>query len=193
MKALANTFLKGLVFTLPLVITFGLLYWLFAKAESLLKIPLQAVLPEGWYVNGMGVVSALAIIFCIGALVQAYLVKYLFRFLERIVESIPVVKTLYNSARDLMHFVAGNKDAQMNRVVAVTFDNDIQLIGFVTNENAKIGAEDEDLFAVYFPMSYQLGGYVAYIKKDRCRILDIPVQKAMQRVLTADVKRPERS
>lgn len=190
MKTIANTFLKGLFFTLPLVVTFGLLYWLFATAENLLKIPLQLLLPEGWYVTGMGVLSAAVIIFCIGILVQAYIIKYVFRWFERLVENIPFVKTLYNSARDLMHFFAGDQNGQMSKVVAVSFDDNLRLIGFVTNENASLGQET-GLLAVYFPMSYQVGGYVAYMPRERCEILDIPVKTAMQQVLTAHVKRPQ--
>jgi uncharacterized membrane protein len=191
MKALANIFIKGLLFALPLVITFGLIYWLFSSAENLLKIPLQAVLPEGGYITGMGVVSAAAIIFCIGLLVEAYLVQHLFSWLEKLVEGIPLVKTLYSSAKDLMYFFAGNQQQQLNRVVSVCFDGSIHLIGFVTSENASLGGE-QDLLTVYFPMSYQVGGYMAYIPRTRCTFLDIPVQKAMQQVLTANVKRPQK-
>lgn len=188
MKSIANIFLKGLVFSLPLIITFGLLYWLFATAENVLKIPLQNLLPNGWYITGLGVLSAFLIIFCVGILVQAYLIKYVLQWFIQLIEKIPLVSTLYTSARDLMQFFAGDKEQEMNRVVAVTLENHIRLIGFVTNEQAQLG-EDTDLYAVYFPMSYQVGGYLAYIDKDRCEILDIPVQKAMQQVLTAHVRR----
>lgn len=190
MKTIANIFIKGLLFTLPLVITFGLIYWLFSTAEDLLKIPLHAVLPEGWYITGMGVVSAALIIFCVGLLVEAFLIRHFFSWLEKFVEKIPLVKTLYSSAKDLMYFFAGGQQQQMNRVVSVSFDNDIHLIGFVTSEDAVLGTQEE-LLTVYFPMSYQVGGYMAYIPKARCQFLDIPVQKAMQQVLTANVKRPQ--
>lgn len=188
MKTIANTFVKGLLFTLPVVITFGLLYWLLATAEGSLKVPLEWLLPEGWYVTGLGVASAIAIIFGIGVLAQAYLINGLFNLFERLLTSIPIVKTLYSNAKDLMMFFAPSQDQQMSRVVKVTFDSDIQLIGFVTNEGVDIG-ESKDQYAVFFPMSYQMGGYLAYMPKDRCEILDIPVQKAMQQVLTAHIKK----
>lgn len=192
MKTIANTTLKGLLFTLPLMITIGLLYWLFASAENLLKVPLQALLPEGWYITGMGVVSATAILFCVGILVQAYFVQYLFRILENIMGRIPVVKTLYSSAKDLLNFFAGDHGQTMSQVVTVCFDEDVRLIGFVTNEGIELG-EKTDLVAVYLPMSYQMGGYLAYVPRSRCEPLDMPVQAAMQQVLTAHVKRPQGS
>lgn len=189
MKTIANTFFKGLLFTLPLVITFGLLYWLFATAENLLKIPLQIILPDGWYITGMGVISAAILILCIGILVQVYILKFIFRWLEKIVENIPLVKSLYNSARDLIHFFAGDTEGQMSKVVSIMIADNIRVIGFVTNEHAMLG-EHSDLIAVYIPNSYQVGGHLVYLPRDRCEVLNIPVKAAMQQVLTAHVKRP---
>ena len=85
-----------------------------------------------------------------------------------------------------MHFAIGNKEKDMQKVVCVTFQPGVRLIGFVTNENATLNAET-GLLAVYFPMSLQMGGYLAYVDKDKCEWLDIPVDKAMQQVLTADM------
>lgn len=188
MKTIANTFLKGLLLTLPAVITFGLIYWLFAIAEDLLSIPLQLLLPEGWYITGMGVASAVVIIFAVGVLVQAYLVGRLFQLFESLLERIPLVKTLYGSAKDLLYFVAGNKSTGMQKVVSITIADDIKMIGFVTNEDVTLGDQSE-LITIYLPLSYQIGGFLMYLPRSRCEPLDIPVQQAMQQVLTAHVRR----
>lgn len=186
MKTFANTFFKGLLFALPIAATFGLLYWLFVTAENLLKIPLQILLPAGWYITGMGVVSALLLIFVLGILVQAYIVKYLFIYFEKLLENIPIVKTFYSSARNLMQFVAGEKGQDLQKVVAFHLNDDVRLIGFVTNEKIDIG-DKQDMLAVYLPMSYQVGGYLVYVPRDKCEILDMPVKDAMQQVLTAHI------
>ncbi len=189
MKSLANIFFTGLLFTLPLVFTFGLLYWLFLTAEDVLKVPLQWLLPEGWYITGMGVISAVLIIFSMGILVQTYFTKYLFSAMDRSIERIPVVKTLYTSAKELLMFFAGGQQQKnLSRVVSVKIDDDMHMIGFVTNEEASLG-EMDNLMAVYLPLSYQIGGFLIYMPKSRCTVLDIPVNKAMQQVLTAHVKR----
>lgn len=188
MKFIANAFLKGLLLTLPLVVTFGLLYWLLVAAEQLFSIPLQGMLPPGWYVPGMGVVFALVVIFVFGVFAQAFLIKHLFDALEGLVEKIPVVKGLYGSARDLLNFAVGDKDSEMRKVVLVTFAEDMKLIGFVTNEDVALG-EATGMVAVYLPLSYQIGGFLLYLPKARLEFLNIPVQQAMQQVLTAHIKR----
>lgn len=175
---------------LPLFITFGLLYWLFSSAEQLLSIPIKALLPAGWYVSGMGVLSACALIFASGILVQNYLTKHFFQLLEWLLSKIPLVNTFYGSARDLMQFAFGKKDKDMRKVVSVEIREGIRLLGFITNENISLGSNDE-LLAVYFPMSYQVGGYLAYMPVDKCEMLDMSVETAMQRIFTAHVSKPQ--
>lgn len=187
MRTLFNTFLKGLFFTLPLLLTFGLLYWLFAVAENWLKTPIEWLLPAGWYITGMGVVSAVGLIFCMGLLVQNVVTRYFLESMEKGLMRVPIVKTLYTSARDFIGFFSGDQQHKMNQVVTVRFEQGFQLIGFVTNQNVTVGTT-EGLTAVYFPMSYQIGGYLAYIPPDRCEPLDIPVKQAMQQVLTAHIQ-----
>jgi len=186
MKIIANIFFKGLLFTLPIVATFGFLYWLFDAAETLLKYPLELILPSGWYITGMGVISTLAIVFLIGLLAQAYLIKHIFSAFEQLLERIPIVKTFYVSVRSLLQFIAGGKGGDLQKVVAFSLNDNIRLIGFVTNENAQLG-ERSNLLAVYLPMSYQVGGYLIYVPREKCEILDMPVREAMQQVLTADI------
>lgn len=188
MKFIANTFLKGLLLTLPLAVTFGLLYWLLLSAERFFRIPIDAILPPGWYVPGMGVFFALAVIFAFGVFAQAFLIKHLFQALEGLVGKIPFVKGLYSSARDLLNFAVSGSDSEMQKVVAVALDGDIKLIGFVTNEDVSIG-DGTDQVAVYLPLSYQIGGFLVYLPRSRLEFLDIPVQQAMQQVLTAHINR----
>jgi len=40
------------------------------------------------------------------------------------------------------------------------------------------------LVAVYFPMSFQIGGYTMYVPKDRLTTLDMSLEDAMRMVLT---------
>lgn len=190
MKAIANTFLQGLLFSLPIIVTFSLIFWLLRTAENLSRGVLRLALPEEWYFTGMGVIVTLAFIFVVGLLVRAYIIGYLFKLLDALLRRIPLVRAIYTNAKDLMMFFGGDKAQAMAQVVSVEVTDGIHLIGFVTNCEATLGAKSE-LLAVYFPMSYQVGGYLAYMPKSRCTPLDMPVQKAMQQVLTAHIRRPE--
>ncbi|GGO71980.1 DUF502 domain-containing protein [Bowmanella pacifica] len=185
-SSVSQIFARGMLFSLPVAITFGALYWFFNWSESLLSVPLSYLLPQGWYVPGMGVVSGLVIIFLLGILVQLYLVKHLFQWFESVLERIPLVKTLYGSAKDILKLFSGSSQDELQKVVLVTMHEDIRMIGFVTNEQIDF-AGDDDIIAVYVPLSYQVGGHLLYLPRSRCEPLDMPVQKAMQQVLTAHI------
>lgn len=98
--------------------------------------------------------SGLIIIFLLGLLVQAYLLRKIFIWLENSLNRIPLVKTLYGSARDIMRLFSSSDQQELQKVVLVTMHEDIRMIGFVTNENIEF-ADNDDVIAVYVPLSYR--------------------------------------
>jgi uncharacterized membrane protein len=190
MRRLWNTFLKGLAAVLPLGLTVYVVFWLASAAESVLGGPLRALLPEDRYWPGLGLLAAFVLILILGLIVDAYIVRRLFRYGESILARIPIVKTIFGAFKDFSRFLpAGGKGRDLKRVVLWRFGT-AQLIGFVTEEqlNHKLFGENaEDLVAVYFPMSYQIGGYTLYLNKDELRETELSVEEAMRLVLIGGV------
>ena len=191
MKHITRLFLRGLLVIVPLLVTAAFLYWLFTTAEQLFRVPLQWFLPEGWYIRGMGLVSAVIFTFLVGVLVNIYAINLLFSALENLLNRLPLVKQVYNSIRDLLSFLGGSGRDYLQKVVALEVSG-VRLIGFVTGESTSLGGSEnsgkpEKLLSVYLPMSYQVGGYLVYVPENRCEVLDMPVQQAMQTILTANI------
>jgi uncharacterized membrane protein len=189
MRRLWNTFLKGLAAVLPLALTVYVVFWLAKTAESVLGGPLRALLPADRYWPGLGLLVAFVFILVVGVLVDAYIVRRLFRYGESVLARIPIVKTIFGAFKDFSRFLpAGGKARDLKRVVLWRFSG-AQLIGFVTEEqlNPKLFGPNEDLVAVYFPMSYQIGGYTLYLPKDELRETELSVEEAMRLVLIGGV------
>ena len=190
MRRLWNTFLKGLAAVLPLALTVFVVFWLAKTAESVLGGPLRALLPADQYWPGLGLLVAFLLILFVGLLVDAYIVRRLFRYGESILARIPIVKTIFGAFKDFSRFLpAGGKGRDLKRVVLWRFGT-AQMIGFVTEEqlNPKLfGPDNADLVAVYFPMSYQIGGYTMYLQKDELRETELSVEEAMRLVLIGGV------
>jgi len=184
---LRNALLRGLVVVLPISLTLWLLWWLGAGTESLLRRVIQLVIPAEHYQPGMGIVAALLLLLAAGMLVNAYIVRRVLARWDRFLDHIPVVKTIYGAARDFAKLLpAGGKRRDLKRVVLARF-GDAQVIGFVTRDDASelgIFEAKDDLLAVYFPMSYQIGGYTAFLPRANVVPLDLPVETAMRLVLT---------
>lgn len=190
MRRLWNTFLKGLAAVLPVGLTVYVVFWIAKTAESILGGPLRTLLPSERYWPGFGLLAAFALVLLVGLLVDAYIVKRLFRYGESLLARIPIVKTIFGAFKDFTRFLpAGGKARDLRRVVLWRMGS-AQLIGFVTEEQVSprlFGPRAADLFAVYFPMSYQIGGYTLYLHKDELTETDLSVQEAMRLVLIGGV------
>ena len=92
--------------------------------------------------------------------------------------------------KDFSRFLpAGGKSRDLKRVVVWRF-NGARLIGFVTEERVSgrlFGDNAAGLVAVYFPMSYQIGGYTLYLPVAELTETDLSVQEAMRMVLIGGV------
>ena len=190
LRKLRSALLRGLVVVLPIGFTIWLLWWLGSSTEALLRKSILHVVPAEHYLPGMGIAAALVLLLAAGTLFNALLVQGALASWERFLDRIPVVKTIYGATRDFMKLLpTGGKRRDLRRVVLARF-GDAQLMGFVTQDDAaELGIVDakDDLLAVYFPMSYQIGGYTALLPRSRIVPLDLPVEAAMRMVLTGGV------
>lgn len=191
MKHLSAIFLKGLITILPLTVTLLLIYWLGLAAEETLGGLISWFLPENLYIPGMGVAAGLGLIFLVGLLVNLWGVPQLMKLAERIVDRIPLVKTVYGSVRDLLGFFSRTED-RMSKVGIVRLGNTgVQMVCLITREqfdDLPIGLGGIGLIAVYVPYSYQIGGFTLIVPRDHVQPLDMSLEDAMRFVVTAGVK-----
>jgi uncharacterized membrane protein len=186
MKKTWNLLMKGLAAVLPIGLTLYVVWWFGSKLESLLRDAITLFLPERLYWPGMGLLVGFLLLLAVGVLVNAYLVRWVLSAWERFLERIPLVKSLYAAIRDLVSFLPGEKRRDLKRVVVATF-GEARAMGFVTRESVPELGDEADIVAVYFPMSYQIGGYTLYLHRDRLTTLDLGVEEAMRIVLTGGV------
>jgi uncharacterized membrane protein len=190
MRRLWNTFLKGLAAVLPVTLTIYLVVWLGTLAESMLGAPFRLLLPQERYWPGLGLLAGFLLVLAVGVLVDAYVVRRLFRFGESLLARIPIVKTIFGALKDFTRFLpAGGKSRDLKRVVMWQLGA-ARLIGFVTEEHVNprlLRGTARDVVAVYFPMSYQIGGYTLYLPPAELQETDLSVEEGMRLVLIGGV------
>jgi uncharacterized membrane protein len=189
-RKLRRALVRGLVVVLPIGLTIGLLWWIGSTTEALLRRLILLAVPPEHYLPGMGIVAALLLLLAAGTLFNALLVQSALAAWERLLDRIPVVKTIYGATRDFVRLLpTGGKRRDLRRVVLARI-GEARVIGFVTQDDASelgIVEPQEGLVAVYFPMSYQIGGYTALLPRSRIEPLDLPVETAMRMVLTGGI------
>ena len=189
MKTLWNLSLKGLITILPIGITLYLVYWLGTTAERFVGHLLKKVIPDQYYWPGLGLISGFIILLLIGILVNAWLVKKLILMGDDMVSRIPLLKSVYNAIKDFLSYFSTSLNKQNLQHVYLADFGDFKLLGFATIDDTKqlpfSSALPQDAIAVYFPMSYQVGGYTMYISKKHLQPVDITIEEALRLTLTA--------
>ena len=119
MNSLGKLFLKGLAVVIPLVLTIAILWWMATGAERLLGGLLNRIMPEGWYLPGLGLASAIAIIILVGLLSHILIFQKLFDLWEGIVSRVPLVKTIYTAIKDFIGYFSPDQDDRFRKAVLV--------------------------------------------------------------------------
>jgi uncharacterized membrane protein len=187
-KSISKIFITGFITLLPAVLTIYLLYWLAISSEHVMGNALRLVLPNTSYFPGLGMIAGLIVVFIVGLMMNAYLVRKLFALGEQLLYRLPLIKTVYRAFRDFFDFFSPKKN-QFGQVVAVTF-NGMELVGFVTQEDPQRLPEsfrERESVLVYLPMSYMVGGYTLLIPRSELRPLNMSMDEAMRFVLTAGI------
>lgn len=177
---------KGLFALTPLVITIALIRWIYETLEHLFGSFLEVIVGKNWYFPGLGVAMALTILIVVGYLLDLLIIQKIYHFGEKILIKIPFVKTLYGSIRQFMAFFKSD-EKKMGQAVRVKIAGH-HLIGIMTQkslENYKLADKDE--VPVFFPMSYQMGGYTLLIQKQDVQIIDMKVEDVLKFAVTAGV------
>ena len=133
----------------------------------------------------------LLVAFVVGLLMRTLVAQRLFALGERIINRLPLVRSVYQSLRDLLEYFSPQRKKQFEQVVSVSLGGTgMQVIGLITQsgqDRLPEGFGDQDSVLVYFPMAYNIGGYAALMPRSAVRPLNVSLEEAMRFVLTAGV------
>ena len=190
MRRIWTTFISGLATVLPVTITLYLIYWLGSTAAAVLGEALKLVLDQQHYRPGMGLLAGFVVVLFVGALINAYVVRWFIRKGETWLEGLPLIKTIYGSVKDITKFLPGQGGRRDTRRVVLWMNDNAYMVGFVTADHASPKLPQAllaDRLPVYFPKSYQIGGYTLYVLKSELIETSMSAEEAMRLVLIGGV------
>jgi uncharacterized membrane protein len=187
MKLIWKWFLQGIALVAPIALTIALLLWLGSWSERIFGSMFRAVLPPGWYFDGLGLTGGILLILVIGLAANLFLVRRLVGLVESVLERIPLVTSLFQAFKDIARLFSRDADGQLGQVVAVDIGG-LRLVGFVMQNEAVLPGEfeeeEEPRVAVYLAMSYQIGGFTVHVPRSQITPLDVAPDQAIRAVLT---------
>lgn len=191
LRKINQNILTGLITLLPVILTLYLLYWFILTTEAFLGRLIRIVLSDAYYWPGMGFVVGIIVAFFVGVLMHTIIAQKLLSSLEKMVQRVPLVKSIYLSIRDLLDYFSAENNSNFEQVVAIQWgDTGMQIVGVVTQTNATqmpAGLNQSDDILVYIPMSYGIGGFAVLVPRKSTRPLNMSMEEAMRFSLTAGV------
>jgi uncharacterized membrane protein len=192
---LQSTFLSGLVVLAPIGLTVYILVAMVTSFDELL-----------WTVSGgrvalfpgAGLIAALVAVLLVGFIARNVLGKMLVRFLNGIVERIPVVASLYKLFRQISETFLGGGSKGFQRVVFVEWPkSDSWTLAFVTSElkgpvSAPLEAAVQGpMLNLFIPTTPNpTSGFYIIVSESRVRPTSLSVEEAFKVIISGGALSP---
>lgn len=184
MKAVIKNFVNGIIIIVPIILVIYVTYRSFLFLDNLLGNFLRTYL-KGEYIPGIGLLVTLVLITILGWLSTKFVLSHIIKWIDILLEKIPLIKTLYSVIKDTIQSFLGEKKS-FSKVALVTIPGtEMKSIGFITSEDLSSFYEPlKEYIAVYIPQTFQVAGFTYLIPKENIQILDIKAEDAMKFVLS---------
>ena len=211
---LRGNFLAGLIIVAPIGLTLWLILtvvgwidgwvWPFipdayqpeALLNRLLDRPADAELMIN--VRGLGVVIFFVFTIFVGWLGKGFIGRSLLRQGERIVDRMPVIRSIYNGAKQIAETVFSQRDNSFDQACLIQYPREgLWAIAFIST-NAKDEIHDklskgEEIATVFLPTTPNpTSGFLLFLPRSEIKVLDMSVEDAAKLVISAGLVYPNR-
>jgi uncharacterized membrane protein len=179
-KRLIQYVLNGLLISLPIIMTGYVIYKMFTWLDSIL--PIEHRYP------GMGILMLLLVLAVLGYLGAKFINDTIKFWFNKLLDRIPLIKTIYKSITDLLGAFVGQKKAFNQPVLVKLSDaNDLEAIGFITDEDLQELGSIKEKVGVYFPMSYSFSGHLLIVPVKNVKPIDKNAVDVMKYIVSGGV------
>lgn len=184
MKNIIKNFIKGILTIVPIILVIYVIFKTFIFLDGILGNLLKPYLKND-YIPGIGLLATLVLITLLGWLSTKFITGKIFKLIDRILDNIPIVKTIYSVIKDTIHSFLGEKKS-FSKVALVTIPGtEMKSLGFITaDELANFYGPLEKYVAIYVPQTFQVAGFTFLIPKEQVQIIDVKPEDAMKFILS---------
>ncbi|MBE0413415.1 DUF502 domain-containing protein [Yoonia sp.] len=209
---LRSNFLAGLIIVAPIGLTFWLIWtvvgwvdswvWPFVPGAYHPEELINRILGRGAdnqiviNVRGIGVVIFLVFTVLVGWIGKGLIGRSFLGIGERIVDRMPVVRSIYNAAKQIAETVFSQRDTSFDKACLVEYPRrGAWAIAFIsTNAKGEIHAkltDGEPVVTVFLPTTPNpTSGFLLFLPKSDVKVLDMSVEDAAKLVISAGLVYP---
>tara|TARA_B100001179_G_scaffold216789_1_gene188104 strand:- start:5902 stop:6681 length:780 start_codon:yes stop_codon:yes gene_type:complete len=190
---ISRMILAGFLIMIPFVLTYMFAKFLVDIIDGVLA-PYISLFFGGKRIYGLGVLALMIVVYIVGLLSTRYFGQKIGDAIQNFVLRMPVVGSLYSSARRLIESLAGTKDDDstgFKRVVMIEHPRrGMWCIGFLTSIIQV--SKSQKMATVYIPTApTPNSGFVVMVPYNEINDTDLSVQEAMSMVLSGGIIAPE--
>lgn len=196
-------FITGLIILLPLAITIAFV----GIIVNFLTQPFMGLLSEFFenvplYTKYRGVMRFSLQIFLLfglffltvllGFLTRVVIFKSILSIYDRVLHRIPIIKTIYKAAQQVMTTIFGTQSTSFKQVVLVPFPNkDVYCIGLISGNALPIDSantSEDPMLTIFIPTTPNpTSGFLVMYKRSDIQFLDMKIEDAFKYIISCGV------
>ncbi len=208
LAGLRSSFLTGLIVVLPVGLTVYLIWTVIGWIDGWV-LPL---VPQAWQpdtllkdyfgpetrvsIRGVGVIVFLIFTVLIGWVAKGLIGRSIIRTAERMVDRMPVVRSIYNSLKQIAETVFAQSETNFDKACLVQFPRaGIWAIGFVSTKARgeiarRIPVEGDVLTVFVATTPNPTSGFLVYVPARDVILLDMSIEDAAKMIISAGLVYP---
>lgn len=183
--------LTGTLVVMPLVIGFLPVLFIYPAVSRLARrLPGFSSIHEG-AAFALTLLLVLSVLYVIGVLSATFVMRFVVRLSEGVLNQIPIVSWFYRMAKQVADLMALRGSKPFQRVVVIEYPRaGLFAFGFVTGESEHGGAMPQ-LVHVFVPTTPNpTSGTLVLLRPEDVREADIPVEAAVKFIISGGILNP---
>ncbi|MGE4369685.1 MAG: DUF502 domain-containing protein [Burkholderiaceae bacterium] len=194
MRFFKRYFITGLLIWVPLVITLWVLALLISTLESFVPPFLSSQSLFGFSIPGFQLVLVLLTVLLTGVLAANFIGRAIVDRWERVLGRIPLVRSIYNSVKQVSDTVLAPEGQAFREAVLVQYPrHGAWTIAFLTGapSGEVAGRLGPDYVSIYVPTTPNpTSGFFLMVPRNEIQVLDMSVDAALKYVVSMGVVAP---
>ncbi len=195
LKHLRTMIFAGILVVLPLGITFLVLRFVFNTLDSILDPLIPnidiSLFHRVYHLPGIGIISFFVLLYLIGLITTNVLGRELINWGDRLFKTIPVVKNIYTSSKQLTDAFSATKRGSFRQAVFVEFPQEGNyVLGFVTNELTDLQRQTK--VTVFVPTAFvPPQGFLLFLPKEKLLPSQWTIEEAIKAIMSVGIVAPQ--
>jgi uncharacterized membrane protein len=196
---LKRYFLTGLLVLIPISLCIYIVKIVITAADRFLRFlppPYNPGTYLPFHIPGLGIILTVAVIFLVGLVTANFVGKKMVHGIEYLFAKIPLVRTIYTGAKEVVQTFIHDRPAQFRQVVLIEYPRKgIYCIAFVTGSplgelSSKV---DGDFLNIFIPTTPNpTSGFYILVRREEIIPLNITIEDAFKLIMSAGMSMPAR-